>query len=357
MFRFETPWALLCLFLPLLLLLWRRIKYSKKPAVGFSSLKKAQSSAKFSFKQHFVWLPSALRLSAWILLCFALARPQAGSEQIRDASEGIAIQMVIDRSSSMSEEMTFRNRRMNRLDAVKEVFSNFVFGDKESKLQGRANDLIGMITFARYPDTICPLTLGHEVLKPFLDSLQIVNIRSEDGTAIGDAVALAAARLENAEETLAKQSGKSTSSYRIKSKVIILLTDGENNCGKRTIADATELAEKWGIKVYTIAVTGGDGSGVIGSLLGRFRVPRNTVDFDTKPLQELADRTGGLFRLASDAETLLEIYKEIDNLEKSEVEAIRFVDYKELFLPLAGIALILLTLQTILNTTIFRKIP
>jgi Ca-activated chloride channel family protein len=257
----------------------------------------------------------------------------------------------------MTQEMEYDNQRMNRLQAVKKVFASFVFGDKDKKLPGRPNDLIGMITFARYPDTICPLTLGHAALRPFLESIQIVNLRSEDGTNIGDALALAAARLQTAEETLARQNRKDANAYKIKSKVIILLTDGENNCGKRSIAEAAELAAKWNIKVYAIGVSGGTGANVINTLLGQFRVAANSAPFDTRPLQELADKTGGLFRLATDSESLVAIYREIDQLERSEVESIRFVDYKELFLPFAAAALVLLALQQLLTATVFRRIP
>lgn len=357
MFRFETPWALLGLLVPLLFSGWRRWRRSKRAAVSFSSLAKARRAASHSWRSRFVWLPGGLRLLAWCLLCLALARPQAGREQIHDASQGIAIQMVLDRSTSMSQEMEYDSRRMNRLEAVKSVFASFVFGDKDKKLPGRPNDLIGMITFARYPDTICPLTLGHAALRPFLEGIQLVNLRSEDGTNIGDALALAAARLQTAEETLARQTRKDADSYEIKSKVIILLTDGENNCGKRSIAEAAELATKWGIKVYAIGVSGGHGANVISTLLGQFRVAANAASFDTRPLQELAEKTGGLFRLATDSESLLAIYREIDQLERSEVESIRFVDYKELFLPFAATALALLAVQTLLSASVFRRIP
>lgn len=356
MFRFETPWALLSLLLPLLYFGWQRWRKRKRAAVGFSSLSNAHRVAR-SWRLRFAWLPSALRLLAWLLLGLALARPQAGREQIHDASQGIAIQMVLDRSSSMTQEMEYDNQRMNRLQAVKKVFASFVFGDKDKKLPGRPNDLIGVITFARYPDTICPLTLGHAALRPFLESIQIVNLRSEDGTNIGDALALAAARLQTAEETLARQNRKDADAYKIKSKVIILLTDGENNCGKRSIAEAAELAAKWNIKVYAIGVSGGTGANVINTLLGQFRVAANSAPFDTRPLQELADKTGGLFRLATDSESLVAIYREIDQLERSEVESIRFVDYKELFLPFAAAALVLLVLQQLLTATVFRRIP
>ncbi len=356
MFRFETPYSLLLLLLPVLLWCWRKWRRRQRAAVGFSGLQTVRQ-VKHSWRQRLAWLPGGFFLLSWVCLCLALARPQAGREQVHDASQGVAIEMIVDKSSSMSQEMEYDNQRMNRLEAVKRVFASFVFGDRQKDLPGRSSDLIGMITFARYPDTVCPLTLSHSALRPFLESVQLANIRSEDGTAIGDALALAAARLQTAEETLALQTRKDPSAYQIKSKIIILLTDGENNCGKRSIADAAELARKWGIKVYAIGVSGGEGVGVVNTLLGAFKIPGQQQQFDTSELEQLAEQTGGIFRLATDSKSLISIYQEIDRLERSEVESIRFVDYKELFVPLAMLALLFLGLHLLLNSTVFRRIP
>ncbi len=344
------------LLLPFLLWIWRSWRRRQRAAVGFSSLRVVRQSH-HSWRLRLSWLPSGCLLLAWICLCLALARPQAGREQIHDASQGVAIEMVLDKSSSMGQEMEYENQRMNRLEAVKKIFASFVYGESGKKLAGRGSDLIGMITFARYPDTVCPLTLSHTALRPFLESVQLVNLRSEDGTAIGDALALAAARLQTAEETLALQTRKDPSAYQIKSKIIILLTDGENNCGRRNIAEAAELARQWGIKVYAIGVSGGEGVGVINTLLGSFKIPGRQPAFDTRELENLAEKTGGIFRLANDSQSLLAIYQEIDQLERSEVESIRFVDYQELFVTPALLALLFLSLHLLLDATLFRRIP
>ncbi|MFA6814711.1 MAG: VWA domain-containing protein [Lentisphaeria bacterium] len=354
--HFETPWALLTILLPLFLFLWKIWRKHTRVALGFSSLHNAKKVQK-SLRQRLLWIPSLCLFLAWAFLCIALARPQTGRERVRDASKGIAIEMVLDRSGSMSQEMEYQSQRMNRLDAVKRVFTSFIYGSKQIGLKGRPNDLIGMVSFARYADTICPLTLEHGILKPFLDSVKIVKLRSEDGTAIGDALALAAARLQTAEKTLAKQTQKNPDAYKIQSKVIILLTDGINNCGKRDIQEATELAKKWGIKVYAIAVGGGENVNVISTIFGNYKVAGNAQDIETTPLKNLAKETGGLFRMATDSKSLISVYREIDELEKSEVETMRFVDYKEVFLHFAAVALILLTLYILLNATIFRRIP
>jgi Ca-activated chloride channel family protein len=301
-------------------------------------------------------LPLFLRAAALILLVLALARPQMGREKVKDVTKGVAIQMVIDRSSSMSAEMEYRGMRRNRLEVVKKVFEEFLMGNGE-ELEGRPNDLVGMVSFARYADTMAPLTLGHGALLRFLDQVKIVTRRSEDGTAIGDALALAAARLRTAEEDLARYADESgEKEYEIKSKIIILLTDGQNNYGKRTPEQAAELAAEWGITVYTIGVGGDEGVSTVKTLFGNFKVPTGTR-VDTRPLQRVAEMTGGIFRMAGDDESLREVYGEIDALEKSNIESVRYVDYKELFVPFALAALCLVLLELLLAATIFRRIP
>jgi Ca-activated chloride channel family protein len=214
-----------------------------------------------------------------------------------------------------------------------------------------------MIAFARYADTICPLTLGHEAWGHFLDTVKLVTRRSEDGTAIGDAVALAAARLKTAEETLAQQAGTKERMYQIKSKVIILLTDGENNCGDRSVEDAAELAAKWGIRIYAVGITGDTSVQVMKNVFGTFRIPGMGAQVDERGMNLLAERTGGFFRTADDARALKAVYEEIDELERSEIESVRFVDYRELFGPFALSALCVLALEVLLSGTLFRRIP
>ncbi len=351
--HFESPWAFLLLILIPALPLIKRFTL-KRGAIRFSSTGNAARSGR-SLRRKLYQLPTVIRMTALVFLVIALARPQTGKEKIVDTSKGIAIEMVIDRSGSMGAEMEYNGRQMTRLDTVKNVFKNFALGDGKD-LPGRPDDLIGMIAFARYPDTICPLTLAHGALSPFLDTIKLVKVRSEDGTAIGDALALAAAHLEKADEALARQRTGKRKSYDIKSKIIILLSDGENNAGKRDPLQAAELAAKWGIKVYAIAVGGGESVQSIQTPFGVFKVPMNQP-VDTSALKQIAQKTGGFFREATDAESLSAIYKEIDQMEKSEIESVKFVDYKESFLPFAMIGLLLLGLEIILSNTIFRKIP
>jgi Ca-activated chloride channel family protein len=189
-----------------------------------------------------------------------------------------------------------------------------------------------------------------------LESVKLVQRRDEDGTNIGDALALAAARLQTADETLARQNPEAKKSYKIKSKVVILLSDGENNCGKRDPVRAAELAKKWGIRVYTIAIGGGEAMQSIRTPFGVYKVPLE-APLDTTVLQTIAKTTGGFFRQAQDAESLQAIYEDIDKMEKSEIESVRFVDYRESFIPFALAGLLLTAGAIILDNTLFRKVP
>ena len=168
-------------------------------------------------------------------------------------------------------------------------------------------------------------------------------------------MALAAARLQKAEQTLLQQNltaDTQESSYEIKSKIIILLTDGEQTAGRRTPREAAELAKKWDIKIYAIGIGSKKSLLKFPTLFGT-RVP----GVDKQTLSLLAETTSGLFRMAEDGNALRAIYEEIDKLEKSEIESIRYVDYKEQFSLFAIAGLILLTLETLLRTTWFRRIP
>ena len=342
---------MLLLLLPLLF--WLRSRETRRATIRFSSVEIASQAGK-SLRQRLTFLPILLRILSISFLVIALARPQKGLEQVRETNEGIAIEMVVDRSSSMGEEMIFDGVRTNRLEVVKKVFEDFILGD-DDKLEGRPNDLIGLISFARYSETTCPLTLAHDTLPSFLKTLQLANPRSEeDGTAIGDAIALAAARLEKAEEVMQKSNEDEGSDYELKSKVMILLTDGQQTAGKRDPLSSAELANEWGIKIYTIAVAGKPQSGGLGGL---FQGLMRGGGADTQTLQSIANKTGGKFYEAQNAQSLTKIYQEIDELEKSEIQSIQFTDYKELFVPFALIALLLLSAEALLNSTIFRKIP
>lgn len=350
--RFESPWALLIvLLIPAVIYLHYR---GRSAAVTFSSAVHAASSGA-SLRQRFLVAPLVLRGLVLALLAVALARPQQGRERVRDVSKGVAIEMVVDRSGSMGTEMEFGRQRLNRLEAVKRVFGEFVNGNGRN-LRGRPDDLVGMVAFARYPETLCPLTLSHGALPQFLQRIDIAKRKEEDGTAIGDALALAAARLQTAEEELARQAKGGTKEYQIKSKIMILLTDGQHNFGQRSPMESAALAADWGIKIYTIGVGGDVTESFVQTPLGQIPMAM-AAPLDEDTLKALAGKTGGIYRRADDADSLRDVYKEIDQLEKSEIEAVRYLDYREWFTPFALAALLCLASEIVLSSTVLRRTP
>ncbi|MEM9399931.1 MAG: VWA domain-containing protein [Verrucomicrobiota bacterium] len=280
------------------------------------------------------------------LLIVALARPQAGTEQNLEIKEGIAIEMLIDVSSSMDMNMTSSDalRIQSRMEVAKELVRKFILGDEEN-LNGRESDLIGLITFARYADTRSPLTTGHKALAQIVSHLTIQERPNEDGTAYGDALALAAARLHHLDEL--KQSTSKNLQHTISSKVIILLTDGENNSGKHLPEEAGGLAKEWGIKVYAISL--GDGNNITEAY--------ESLNDAERILQHICEETDGIFRQANDYESLHNVYQEIDQLERTKIKTRQLNRVQEWFwLPLTlGVMLILSAL--ILEATYLRVAP
>ena len=344
------PWVwtlLLVLTLPLLWRLWRRP--DRRTVLRFSSLATLRAAGG-AWRRHVRLLLPILRTAALAGLIVAAARPQSPNESRRTVVEGIAIQMVLDRSTSMLDtDLSPPNEQKTRLDVVKDVFRRFVTGG--GSLPGRPNDLIGMIRFARYPDSVCPLTLDRDVLAGVLDETQTVlwldqrgqwrGNRDEDKTAIGDALALAVERLKDLKRTTG-----SGSQLVIASRVVILLTDGENNAGMIPPQQAGELAATYGIKVYTIMAGTGQRLPFGG------RLPPDDTD-----LRKIAEATGGQFFQASDAAALERVYAAIDKLERTKTEEHSFVEWADLSWPLLLTAFVTLGLQTLLGATWLRKVP
>ncbi len=339
-------WVLL-LLLVVPLAAWRLFS-RHKPAIHFTS--PGLQSMDPTWRQRSRWLLPAFRLMALMLLVAALARPQQGLSQHTADAEGIAIQLVLDRSGSMDHD-DFRSggRWVMRLAAVKDVAGRFVAGG--GRLAGRVSDLVGLVTFAQFADSDCPLTLDHEFLLARLHRAQIVEAFREDGTAIGDALGLAVARLHDLD-------GRRTEPDDTEAiaKVAILLTDGENNAGQLEPEKAAQLAAALNVRVYTIGVgTGGDarsGDAAAGESV----------------LRRVAEITGGKSYRASDTASLEAIYEEIDKLERTRFADRRYTDYRELaiessrvgpflFPPLVLAALMLLVLQVTLEQTLYRTIP
>ena len=338
---FASPYLLLLLFAVPVVAALGYVRRGAKACILYSStesLREIRPSLMYRLRHA---LP-ALRCAALGLIVVALARPQKGQESIVVSTEGIAIEMVVDTSGSMqAQDMHFDGERMNRLDAVKRVFSDFIGGGEG--LSGRPNDVIGMVSFARYPDARCPLTLDHGVLLQLIDDTEIVADRREDGTAIGEALGLAVERIK---ETKAK------------SKVIILLTDGENNVGNADPVGTARIAKAFDIKIYTIgAGTRGYAPVPVTMPSGETILRRVRVSIDERTLKQIAKLTGGKYFRATDGDSLEKIYKEIDELEKTRTESVKYLDYKELFPYFLFPGLALLVIEHVLACTRFRKIP
>jgi Ca-activated chloride channel family protein len=353
----HSPWWLLLLVV-LPVLAWRFFSAKRRgSAISFSNTAFATEMTP-TLRQRLLWLPQALFLLALLFLVISLARPREGREQTITESEGIAIEMIVDRSGSMRAlDFKIGGEHVDRLTAIKNVAAKFVMGDES--LDGRFSDLVGLITFAGYADGVTPPTLDHGFLTSSLNQTEIASARGEDGTAIGDAIALAVEKLTALDE---KRDDK------VKSKIIILLTDGENTAGELEPIAAAELAETLGIKIYTIGV-GTQGQAPIpvrDAFTGRQRIRMMPVNIDEATLKKVADVTGGKYFRAVDTDSLTEIYKEIDKLEKTKVETENFVDYSELavqgyrdgsiaFWPTLVIAFSLLATSVVLQNSWLRE--
>jgi Ca-activated chloride channel family protein len=357
----HSPWFLLLLVL-VPMVGWRLWSSTRTFSIPFSSTN-FSLGLRPTWRQQLAWLPSALTIGAIVLTVVAFARPREGREETLVESEGIAIAMVVDRSGSMrAMDFQIDGEHVDRLTAIKNVAGRFIQGDESSdkeKLSGRASDLIGLITFARFADSILPPTLDHAFVMNQLNHQEIVARRSDDGTAIGDGISLAVEKLNRLDHKKKE---------KVKSKVVILLTDGENNAGDFDPIQAAELAQTMGIKIYTIGVgtRGAAPMPLRNPFTGQQEIQWVDVDIDEAMLQKIAETTGGKYFRATDTESLAAIYREIDQLEKTKVESRLFVDYRELaiqsvpilgwnFPPLVLIALWLLSARLLLTNTLFRE--
>ena len=275
------------------------------------------------------WL-GFLRAGVLALFVLALARPQRVNSEREHETKGIDIIISLDLSGSMLAE-DFKPE--NRLAVAKQEAANFI--------RGRENDRIGLVVFAREAFTQCPLTLDYDILTSLLNEVQIGMI--PDGTAIGMGLATAVNRLRESDA---------------KSRVVILITDGENNAGKIDPVTAAGLAQSFGIKVYTIGVgRGGLVPFPINDPLFGKRYVQAKVDIDEFVLKRIADITGGVFFRARDPESLSEIYSRINELEKTEVKVREYKSFDELFSYFLIPALLLLISELVLKNTLLLKIP
>ena len=324
-------------FLLLLLLipyvLWYFL-YRKKtePAMRMSDTFPYQFAPK-SWRVRLLHLPMLLRLFTLVMIVFMLARPQTHNSWGQKTVEGIDIMLSMDVSTSMLAE----DLKPNRLEAAKEVATDFI--------SGRPDDNIGLNIFAGESFTQCPMTVDHHSLINLL-----LNVRTdiaasnliEDGTAIGMGLANAVGRLKDS---------------KAKSKVVILLTDGSNNRGDISPMTAAEIAKKFGIRVYTIAVGTNKVARYPMMVNGMVQYVNMTVEIDTKTLRDIAATTDGNFYRATNKAELRKIYQDIDKLEKTKFNVKQFSKHYEAFQPFAVAAIVALLLEILLRISVFRRIP
>jgi len=326
------PWVLLLLLLvPALAFL--RGKFGGTAGIMFSSTDALQrlGHRRRSRAGSFLAGLSYLALAAFLI---ALARPQLGREITRIQASGVDIMILLDVSRSMlSEDFSIGTSRASRIEVTKKVTEQFI--------RKRPNDRMGIIAFAGRPYLVSPLTLDHDWLIQNLDRLQIGLV--EDGTAIGSAIASAANRLKDKEA---------------KTKLIVLLTDGDNNAGKVMPLTAAEAAKALGIRIYTIgAGTQGEAPFPFTDPFGRTVYRNVRVDFNEKTIREIAEITNGIAYRATDTFSLEKIFGEIDKLEKSKVEVEKIAQYRDLFPWFVGAGLAFLGIEVLLSQTLWRRLP
>ncbi len=326
--EFAHPFYFYALILIPLLGIWYYFRYKKLHAnIQVSSLSLFQLQ-KAGWKVYARHLPFVLRMLALSALIIALARPQSSTSRQDVSVEGIDIVTALDISSSMLAE----DFKPNRLEAAKNVVVDFI--------KGRPNDRVGLVVFSGETFTQCPLTTDHTVVRNMFRDIKSGMI--EDGTAIGDGLATAINRLKNSAAI---------------SKVVILLTDGENNAGAIDPVSAAEIAKKFGIRVYTIGV-GREGTAPypFDTHFGK-QYQNVEVKIDEELLTEVANITDGKYFRATDNRKLEDIYQEIDKLEKSKIDVTEFQKKTEEYLPLILLALGFILLEFLLKNTVLRTLP
>ena len=333
---FVNPW-LLTLLLAIPLLAFLRGQPGGAPSVVFSSTAPLRSLGKRVTGRAGNFL-TALSYLALALLIVALARPQRGKSFKQVEASGIDIMLVLDVSGSMrAEDFTIGNERASRVTVVKKVTEEFI--------DARPNDRIGIIAFGSMPYLVSPLTLDHDWLQKNMDRVQVGLGGVGEATAIGSAIASAANRLR----------GDKTA----KSRIIVLLTDGENNAGRISPATAAEAAHAIGVKIYTIgAGTEGDAPVPAGAnFFGQPQYVMRHFPIDVASLKQIADIGKGQFYRATDTASLNNIYGQIDKLEKTTFELKQYRLYTDLFPWFLAAGMVLIMVQVALSQTVWRKLP
>ena len=326
---FANPELFYFLLLIPALIVWYIFRHKQKNAAlnisSFNGFNGIKTSAKI-YLRHSLFV---LRMFALALLIVAIARPQSKKSWQDLKTEGIDIVLALDISGSMLAQ----DFKPNRIEAAKEIAMEFI--------DSRPNDRIGLVIFSGESFTQCPLTTDHAVLKNLFSGIKTGMI--QDGTAIGMGLATAVNRIQNS---------------KAKSKVVILMTDGVNNQGSISPELAGELAQPFGIRVYTIGVgtKGMAYSPVAMYPNGQYAYDYVKVDIDEPVLQKIASMTGGKYFRATNNEKLKSIYGEIDKMEKTIIEEKQYSKKTELFLPLAIGAALLLLFEFVLKNSVFRSL-
>lgn len=331
---FANPWWLLLLLLIPLLAFLKGMQ-GGAPTLVFSSTEALRTLGRRVQSRAGQFL-TGLRFLALAALIVALARPQKGTSLSHVEASGIDIMLVLDVSGSMkAEDFTIGSHAAARIDVVKKVTEQFI--------EARPNDRIGIIAFAGRPYLVSPLTLDHGWLLQNMDRVKIGLV--EDGTAIGSAIASAANRLRGDKNA--------------KSRVLILLTDGDNNAGKISPATAAEAAKGIGAKLYAIGA-GSDGEAQMPTgqrdVFGRM-IYQTVPPLNAEGLKEIAQIGNGQFFRATDTRSLEHVYAQIDKLERSTFEMKQYRQYRDLFPWFLALGAGLLLLQTVLSQTIWRRLP
>lgn len=325
---FASPYFFYLLLLLPVFIYWYWKRYRKQYVEMRISTLEGFESVPRSWRQRFRNLLFVFRMLVFILLVVALARPQTSSRTEKHTTEGIDIILAMDISGSMLAE----DFKPNRIDASKKVAMEFI--------DGRENDRIGLVVFSGESFTQCPLTTDHSVLKNLMKDIKSGMI--EDGTAIGMGLATSVSRLKDS---------------KAKSKVVILLTDGVNNRGFIDPLTGAQIAQSFGIRVYTVGVgTMGMAPYPMQTLFG-IQYQNVPVQIDEEVLQKISEMTGGKYYRATDNKKLKAIYQEIDKLEKSKIETMEFRRKSEKFSSAALFACLFLLLELLFKFTIFRSNP
>jgi Ca-activated chloride channel family protein len=326
--HFKNPELLwLLLLVPVMIWYFYQVKRHTRPRIRISTTE-AFRNYRPTLRQRLVNLPVVLRIISVALIIVAIARPQSTSSGSNITTEGITIVVALDISTSMLAE----DFRPNRIEAAKKVAMEFI--------TGRPNDLIGLVVFSGESFTQCPVTSDHTVLLNLIREIKPGML--QDGTAIGDGLATSVARLKDAKTT---------------SKVAVLITDGVNNSGSVPPLTASEIANTFGVRVYSIGV------GTRGTAPYPFQTPFGTqyqnmeVQIDEALLTKIAETSGGKYFRATNNKKLEAIFTEIDQMEKSKVEVTEFRRYTEEYLPYALLAFCLLMLELVLRYTWLKSIP